>query len=771
MVWLGRCVLVRTSTLTSARAFSHTSLNRAERARSTLSKIWVPTGGVSVTEGESGHGKLIRAGFLRQAHSGIFQLLPLGLRVQQKIEALLDKHMESIGASRLSLSTITSEDLWRKSGRLEQVSPELFRLTDRKDMPLMLSPTHEEEITTLVAGTLKSYKDLPLRLYQTTRKYRDEMRPRHGLLRSREFTMKDLYTFDTSMESAIETYREVSGAYRAFFADLKLPVLVAEASSGDMGGDQSHEYHLASAVGEDTVATCTSCGYTANDEVAMARPPPRDGQRARGNPTEADFHIWRGITEDRKTLVNAWYPRHSSALADADINVHAVKEAVTELDASINDPLRLLIDALGHEEGDPSAAIRLINVVDSRLASAFGELQGKLPVVPTELGNVSINQSTVTEASTGEALNLLRLADGDGCPRCETGSLEVHRALELGHTFYLGTRYSEPLELSVSLPNSSGGPVPIQMGCYGIGVSRIFGAVAEHKADQRGLSWPRAIAPFEVVIIPTSGVSPDTLGFYDMLASQGSLSPDFDVVLDDRRETFGWKMQDADMIGYPVTVVLGKSWRERGICEVQCRSLALKENVPVDDVPAYLRDLLARLAGVRGASPSTTLRPVANASRADITTMSGERETINLDTLEPQQLAQVKKQLDEELEHLTSSFAQLHGAQNKFKDCLRCVHSRSTASDAHSSVLVPLTNSLYVRGELTDSDSVLVDVGTGFLVEKKLKSAERFYEGKVSELSNNLKELEVIVQRKQANVRAVEEVLRLKLMAAQGSQA
>ncbi|KND90343.1 putative prefoldin subunit 5 [Tolypocladium ophioglossoides CBS 100239] len=151
--------------------------------------------------------------------------------------------------------------------------------------------------------------------------------------------------------------------------------------------------------------------------------------------------------------------------------------------------------------------------------------------------------------------------------------------------------------------------------------------------------------------------------------------------------------------------------------------------------------------------------------------MSGERETINLDTLEPQQLAQVKKQLDEELEHLTSSFAQLHGAQNKFKDCLRCVNSRSTASDAHSSVLVPLTNSLYVRGELTDSDSVLVDVGTGFLVEKKLKSAEQFYEGKVSELSNNLKELELIVQRKQANVRAVEEVLRLKLVAAQGSQA
>ncbi|PNY23410.1 Uncharacterized protein TCAP_06654 [Tolypocladium capitatum] len=530
-----------------------------------------------------------------KAHSGIFQLLPLGLRVQQKIEALLDKHMESLGASRLSLSTISSEDLWRRSGRLERVSPELFRLTDRKDVPLMLSPTHEEEITTLVAGTLKSYKDLPLRLYQTTRKYRDEMRPRHGLLRSREFTMKDLYTFDVSMESAIETYREVSGAYRAFFADLKLPIMVAEASSGDMGGDHSHEYHLANPIGEDTVATCTSCGYTANDEVAMARPPPRDGQRARRNSTEADFRVWRGITKDRKTLVNAWYPRHGNALADTDVNVHAVREAVPELDASIYDPLRSLTDALQHEEGDSSAAIQIINVVDSRLASAFGELQGKLPVVPTELSNRLINQSSVTEASTGAALNLLRVADGDGCPRCETGSLQVHRALELGHTFYLGTRYSEPLKLSVSLPNTSGGPIPIQMGCYGIGVSRIFGAVAEHKAVQRGLNWPRAIAPFEVVIIPTSGASAETLGFYDMLTGQGSLSRGFDIVLDDRKETFGWKMQDADMVGYPVTVVLGKAWREEGICEVQCRSLALKENVAVGDVPAHLRDLLARL--------------------------------------------------------------------------------------------------------------------------------------------------------------------------------
>ncbi|UNI15237.1 Proline--tRNA ligase [Purpureocillium takamizusanense] len=513
-------------------------------------------------------------------------MLPLGLRVQQKIEGLLDKHMQSIGASRLSLSTVCSEELWKRSGRLERASSELFRLKDRRETPLLLSPTHEEEITTLVASAIKSYKDFPLRLYQTTRKYRDEMRPRHGLLRSREFIMKDLYTFDTSVESAIETYREVSEAYRAFFADLKLPILVAEASSGDMGGDYSHEYHLANPIGEDTVAVCNSCSYVANDEVAKALPPSADSSRS--SLAAADLRVWRGITRDRRTLVNAWYPAQVGDSGEADVNIHAVKEAVPELDASISDPLRIFGSG-SYADAPAASPLRVVNVVDARLEPSFSNLQPELPIIPTELDNKPWEQSSILRSPSGEALNLLHLADGDVCSRCKTGTLQVHRALELGHTFHLGTRYSVPLELHVSLPNTKGGPVPVQMGCHGIGVSRLFGAVAEHKADDRGLNWPRAIAPFEVVLIPTSGVTDETLAFYD------SLAPGFDVVLDDRKESFGWKMQDADMIGYPVTVVLGKPWRERGVCEVQCRSLGVKENVAADEVPAYLAGLLAKL--------------------------------------------------------------------------------------------------------------------------------------------------------------------------------
>ncbi|KAL7956323.1 hypothetical protein V8C34DRAFT_289119 [Trichoderma compactum] len=572
------------------RTFSQPLFAQSIRLRSTLSKIWVPTGGVSATEGETGHGKLIRAGFLRQAQSGVFQLLPLGLRVQDKIERLVDKHMQNLGASKLALSTLTTEELWRKSGRLDKVSSELFRLRDRKEVPIMLSPTHEEEITSLVASTLKSYKDLPLKLYQITRKYRDEIRPRHGLLRSREFIMKDLYTFDLTVENAVETYRDVAAAYGAFFADLKLPVLVAEASSGDMGGEHSHEYHLSHAIGEDTVAACNSCGYTANDEVAAAR----SSRQLDDAISSSSFGIWRGITNDRTTLVNVWYPRLGNSPSGDIYNIHAVKSVVPELDTSVSDAVSFWKAAV-QRAGGHSGELQLLNVIDSRLATAFEDIRGDLPLFPADLTGGQIQQSSTSQTPDGGDLNLLRIMDGDGCPRCDTGKLEIHRALELGHTFLLGTRYSEPLEASVALPQSPGVQVPVQMGCFGIGVSRILGAVAEQMADDTGLNWPRAIAPFEVVMIPTSGVNEQTLEFYDALAKHQGTGAGLDIVLDDRKEAFGWKMKDADMTGYPVVIVLGKAWRENGVCDVQCRRLSVKENVKAEDVPQYLTALLERV--------------------------------------------------------------------------------------------------------------------------------------------------------------------------------
>lgn len=242
--------------------------------RNRLSNVFVPTQRrpADLSGPENGHDLLIRAGFLRQAYSGIFHLLPLGLRVQNKIERLIDKHMLRLGASKVSLSTISSEELWQRSRRLDKGrTSELLRFADRKGAKYLLSPTHEEEITTIIANAVHSYKELPLRLYQVSRKYRDEPRPRQGLLRGREFLMKDLYTFDVTEDAARQTYEEVREAYVAFLEELKLPFLVARADSGNMGGTLSHEYHFASPQGEDTIINCDKCELSMNEELYIGR--------------------------------------------------------------------------------------------------------------------------------------------------------------------------------------------------------------------------------------------------------------------------------------------------------------------------------------------------------------------------------------------------------------------------------------------------------------------------------------------------------------------
>ncbi|KAK3077064.1 hypothetical protein LTS18_011309, partial [Coniosporium uncinatum] len=386
-----------------------------------LSTFWAPTGGITASQQadeDRGTSLLLQAGFIRQAHSGIWHLLPLGLRVQEKIERLVDKHMQSIGASKLSLSSITSEELWRKTGRYGGQNSEFLGVKDRRESGFLLAPTHEEEITALTKGILKSYKDLPLRLYQISRKYRDELRPRAGLLRAKEFLMKDLYTFDASQDAALQTYSVVRGAYKAFFDELGLPYLVAEADSGAMGGNLSHEYQFEAANGEDIVHVCSSssCGYTANEEASLV-----------------DF-----------------------------------------------------------------------------------------PYV----------------------------GDGPGtCPKCFLQSIEKKRAIEVGHTFHLGTRYSEPLDALVPGPGSAAEPVKLQMGCHGIGISRLIGAVASLTADARGLNWPRSIAPFQAVVIPKKGLEREALDLAKKF-------PGTDIVVDDREKPLPWKFKDAELIGYPTQIVV-----------------------------------------------------------------------------------------------------------------------------------------------------------------------------------------------------------------------
>lgn len=471
--------------------------------RQCLSKLWLPRGPQSPQSSPDSHQQLLEAGFLHQPHAGIFHLLPLGLRVQSKLTLLIQAHMHAISATELSLSSLSTPTLWQRSGRLAAAREDLFQLRDRRQRAYLLSPTHEEEITSLVQSYLHSHRDLPLRLFQISRKYRDEPRPRGGLLRGREFLMKDLYTFDLTKEQALETYAEVRGAYKRIFDALRVPYLVAGASSGAMGGELSDEVHYPSPRGEDVLLRCDACPHVVNVET--------------------------------------------------------------------------------------------------------------LPAAE------STSAATSTAATASSSSSSSSSAQPPKCPRCSTGHLaNPIPSIEVAHIFHLGTRYSQPFDLAVDVrddPASSSSTVrriPLQMGCHGIGVSRLIDAIADNMADSAGLNWPAVVAPFQVCV--TSPVVRSELGLvYDTLSGgasgtalggTGGAGMGMDVVIDERaRHGFGWRMKDADLVGYPVVVVVGKSWDEGGEglgdaqrrVEVQCRQLKVKQLVPLQDLRLFVEQLLQKL--------------------------------------------------------------------------------------------------------------------------------------------------------------------------------
>lgn len=508
---------------------------------------------------------------MRQAHSGIFHLLPLGLRVQNKLEALIDKHMSSVGATKVSLSSISSEELWQRSGRLEGRDSEFLRLQDRKGAKYLLSPTHEEEITEIVASSVNSYKDLPLRLYQVTRKYRDEARPRQGLLRGREFLMKDLYTFDVTEEEARATYDRVRKAYSAFLDELNLPYLVANADSGSMGGNLSHEYHLASANGEDNIISCKQCDYSTNEELYSGTLGPHELAQSDSSSMGRDINSMLTSTpflsKDKTALFNFITPKNSGPL-----NTHLLKKLHPTIDTTLESAFKTW-SALNHK--NPTRERTETQILDGRLA----HLPLSNPTGPTIVHN-NIALTSPSESST--------------CPSClSAASLQVSTAIEIGHTFHLGTRYSLPLNAQVLSSNNK--LVPISMGCHGIGVSRLLAAAASLLMDSKGLNWPIKIAPFGAVVVAAPKTAEeDVTRVYDALAAAGAAAPpnspvSVDVAIDDRDRPLGWKLNDADLIGYPFIVVLGKAWKARGAVEVQCRRLGVKEEVELTDLVEKLQ--------------------------------------------------------------------------------------------------------------------------------------------------------------------------------------
>ena len=439
--------------------------------------------------------------------------------------------------------------------------------------------------------------------------------------------MKDLYTFDLNKQLALDTYHQVRAAYKSLFDELKLPYLIAEADSGDIGGDLSHEFHFPTPKGEDHVISCGDCHYVANEELAESKlsqqslPSERAGDWVLTNSASTDSHgtspiavgLWRGISKDRLTLINVWFPRAlSSSSVPAEVNLHTIRRLVPDLDSGVEAPIPSLWTTV--TTGSTNQR-NLINIVDSRLPETFhnalkaGDLS--IPQTPSisAPAKLSVTTTNITHTSHGQSLDVLRIRPGDVCPRCETGVLDVQKAIELGHTFFLGTRYSKPLEAVIDVPHklSEGScdsvhqtpkgkgettQQAIQMGCHGIGVSRMIAAVAETLCDDRGLNWPRVMAPYEIIVVPGRGLDNEAMTVYDMLHAEVAAD---DVILDDRALQFSWKMKDADQAGYPIIVVVGRGWSNGGLCEVQCRRLSIRQEIPVTDLGPYIRSLLARL--------------------------------------------------------------------------------------------------------------------------------------------------------------------------------
>ncbi len=535
--------------------------------------LFVPTLRENPVEAEiSSHRFLLRAGFVRPSSSGVYSLLPLGLRVRRRIERIIREEMDSIGAQEFVLPSLQPAELWRESGRWNAIGTEMLRLRDRSNREMCLAMTHEELFTSL-ARELRSYRELPVIWYQIATKFRDEPRPRGGFIRLREFTMKDSYSFaidESGLENAFRAHEE---AYRRIFARCGLEVMVARADNGLMGGSDSREFVTALEVGEDWVAV-SSAGEVANLEVAISRIDPIEDSDAE---TEVRAFDTPGIqtiealeafgvpaTKQIKTLVMMAQGEPIVVLLRGDHSLNETKLAhvlgTSDLRPATLEETRELMGAGFGSLGPVGVRARIIadETLIGRRGMVSGANQDGVHLAGLEVGrDFQARFADVRQVKAGE-----QAVDG-------SGALEIRRVLELGHIFKLGTRYAKTMNATVQ--NAEGQSVPLVMGSYGIGVERLLAAIAEHHADERGFVWPRSVAPFDVIIVPlesmTSELGQAAQRLYEELRSRG-----VDVLLDDRDERPGVKLSEAELIGVPEIIVFGARSFGRGVVEVRDRS-------------------------------------------------------------------------------------------------------------------------------------------------------------------------------------------------------
>lgn len=541
------------------------------------------------------HQLLLRAGFIRQLAAGIYTYLPLGWRVLRKLENIVRQEMDATGAQELLMPAMQPAELWQESGRYNVYGPELIRLNDRHDRAFALGPTHEEVITALVRDEIQSYRKLPATLYQIQTKFRDERRPRFGLLRGREFLMKDAYSFDTSWEGLDRTYWRMYEAYKRIFARCGMNVRPVEADAGAIGGEGStHEFMALADIGEDTIASCTHCEYASNLEkaqagdrfdvqalhtepyVAIPQPEKIHTPNIRTiNELVAALHI--NASELIKTIVALVDGKPVAILVRGDHDVNEIKVChylggAENFEMADADTIVRMTGAPVGFLGPTNLTIPLL--VDLAVARMSSGVAGANEL-DYHLRNVQPGRDFPLD-SIGDFRNV---AEHDPCPRCEEGTLAFNRGIEVGHVFKLGTKYSE--KLGATFLNAGGKQQAAIMGCYGIGVSRMLSAIAEQNHDAGGLVWPLAVAPFQVHIIPVS-VKDETQmqaaeQIYQSLTQRG-----IEALIDDRDERPGVKFKDADLFGIPMQVVVGKQ-ADEGIVEFKFRNQTLKNTLSIDE--------------------------------------------------------------------------------------------------------------------------------------------------------------------------------------------
>jgi prolyl-tRNA synthetase len=543
------------------------------------------------------HQLLLRAGFIRQSASGVYTFLPLGQRVLQKVEAIIREEMNRAGAIELLMPALQPAELWQQSGRWYSYGPELMRLKDRHERDFALGPTHEEMITALVRDEVKTYKRLPLTLYQIQVKFRDEKRPRFGLLRGREFIMKDAYSFHTSQESLDETYNKMYEAYSNIFRRCGLNFRAVIADSGAIGGKDTHEFMVLSDIGEDTIAYSDASDYAANIEMApvittyeKSDEPLRDLEKVHtpGQKTIEEVASYLQVTPEKciKSLLFKVDDRYVLVLVRGDHEANDVKvknlfdASVVEL-ATPEETKQVMNCEVG-SLGPIGVSQSVVVVADHAVKAIVNGVCGA-----NEAGYHYVGVNPERDFTVSQYADLRFIQEGDPSPDGK-GTIRFARGIEVGHVFKLGTRYSEAMN-AVYL-DENGRSQTMIMGCYGIGVSRLVAAIAEQFADENGLVWPAAVAPFDVHLISVNAKNEEQRQladeWYEKLGQAG-----LEVLYDDRPERAGVKFADSDLIGIPIRVTVGKRASE-GIVEVKVRQTGEAMEVSVNELIDTIRRLL-----------------------------------------------------------------------------------------------------------------------------------------------------------------------------------